>query len=78
MKDLTVYKNDEFGTVRILTIDGEPYFVGKDVTEILGYSNSRDALAKHVDNEVKIPSRFTTVFQEILTRSSSTNPAYTA
>lgn len=53
MKDLTVYKNDEFGTVRILTIDGEPYFVGKDVTEILGYSNSRDALAKHVDNEDK-------------------------
>lgn len=39
--------------VRALTIDNEPYFVGKDVAEILGYKNTRDALNKHVDKEDK-------------------------
>lgn len=39
--------------VRTVTINDEPYFVGKDVAEILGYSNSKDALAKHVDAEDK-------------------------
>lgn len=39
--------------VRALTIDNEPYFVGKDVAEILGYKNTRDALNKHVDMEDK-------------------------
>lgn len=38
-------------TVRTIMINSEPYFVGKDVAEILGYSNPRDALAKHVDQE---------------------------
>ena len=48
-----VFTNAEFGSVRTLTIDGEPHFVGKDVAEILGYSNTRDALTRHVDNEDK-------------------------
>ncbi len=39
--------------VRTLTIDEKPYFVGKDVADILGYSNPRDALIKHVDEEDK-------------------------
>lgn len=39
--------------VRTVTIDDEPYFVGKDIATILGYSNTRDALAKHVDIEDK-------------------------
>lgn len=45
--------NFEDQRVRTLRIDGEPYFVGKDVAEILGYSNTRDALRKHVDREDK-------------------------
>ena len=53
MNDLMVFRNDEFGAVRTLTIDGEPWFIGKDVTDILGYSNSRDALSKRVDDEDK-------------------------
>ena len=53
MTDLTVFNNEEFGSVRTCTLDGKPYFVGKDVAEILGYSNPRDALAKHVDDEDK-------------------------
>lgn len=46
--------------VRITTIDHEPYFVGKDVAEILGYSNTKDALSRHIDDEDKRGSRFTT------------------
>ena len=49
MNDITIFSNEEFGKVREITINGEPWFVGKDVAEALGYSNSRDALAKHVD-----------------------------
>lgn len=45
--------NFEGNEVRTLKIDEEPFFVGKDVTEILGYSNSRKALKDHVDEEDK-------------------------
>ena len=51
MEHLQVFSHDEFGSVRTLLIGNEPYFVGKDVTDILGYSNSRDALSRHVAEE---------------------------
>ena len=50
--------------VRTVTIDGEPYFVGKDVAEILGYANNRDALVKHVDDEDKQTSQIATAGQK--------------
>lgn len=53
MSELQVFENAEFGSVRSMTINDEPFFVGKDVADILGYSNTRDALAKHVDAEDK-------------------------
>lgn len=53
MQQVMLFENQEFGKFRTLMIDGEYYFVGKDIAEILGYSNTRDALAKHVDNEDK-------------------------
>lgn len=53
MSELQIFQNAEFGSVRTATIDGEPYFVGKDVATILGYSNLRDAISKHVDDEDK-------------------------
>lgn len=53
MSELQIFKNAEFGVIRTLIINGEPYFVGRDVAEILGYSNSRKALADHVDEEDK-------------------------
>lgn len=53
MNEIKIFENTEFGSVRTIAIDGEPYFVGKDVAVILGYSNPRDALAKHVDDEDK-------------------------
>lgn len=51
---ITTFNNEEFGNVRSLTINGEPWFVGKDIAECLGYSNTKDALKKHVDSEDKI------------------------
>ena len=43
------FSNAEFGNVRAMLIDGEPWFVGKDVATALGYTNSRKALKDHVD-----------------------------
>jgi len=51
--EIQIYKNAEFGSVRTTTIGGQPYFVGKDIAGILGYSNSRKALIDHVDEEDK-------------------------
>ncbi len=51
--DMTVFENEEFGKIRVIEIDGEPWFVGKDVAAALGYSNTKDALKKHVDGEDK-------------------------
>ena len=53
MNNIQIFKNDSFGAVRTVEVEGTPYFVGKDVAEILGYSNTRDALARHVDSEDK-------------------------
>ena len=51
---LQVFKNEEFGEIRMVMVNNEPYFVGKDVAEILGYSNSSKAVSTHVDDEDKI------------------------
>lgn len=48
-----VFDNADFGEVRTVVIDGEPWFVSKDVADCLGYSNSRDAISKHVFSEDK-------------------------
>lgn len=53
MNDIRIFNNEEFGNVRTVTIDNKPWFVGKDVAEALGYSNTRDALATHVVYEDK-------------------------
>lgn len=54
MKTLTVFENEKFGSVRsMLDENGDAWLVGKDVATALGYSNPRDALAKHVDPEDK-------------------------
>ena len=53
MNEIKVFDNPEFGKVRTMEINGEPYFVGKDVAEILGYTKARNAIASHVDSEDK-------------------------
>lgn len=54
MNELKVFQNEEFGEVRSLVINDEPWFVGKDVAKALGYSNSSKAVINHVENEDKI------------------------
>ena len=51
--NMEIFNSEEFGSVRVLTLSGEPWFVGRDVAAALGYSNTKDALAKHVDPEDK-------------------------
>ena len=60
MENLIVFDNEQFGNIRTTEIDGEPWFVGKDIATALGYSNTRDAILKHVDAEDKRVSRFAT------------------
>ena len=50
---MQVFNNVEFGKVRVVDIDGEPWLVGKDVAEILGYKNSRKAIKDHVSDHDK-------------------------
>lgn len=50
---IEIFKNEEFGQVRTVIINNEPYFVGKDVAEILGYADSSSAVSKNVDSDDK-------------------------
>lgn len=74
--ELKVFENPEFGEIRTVEVEGEPWFVGKDIAEALGYSNTKDALSTHVDCEDKrifqrseiatfeIPTRGLTIINE--------------
>lgn len=53
MEQLKIFENEEFGSIRTATRDGEVWFVGKDVAEALGFTNSRDAIATHVFDDDK-------------------------
>ena len=57
MNDLVVFTNNQFGEVRGIEINGEPWLVGKDVAESLRYSNPNEAIADHVDDEDKLNSK---------------------
>lgn len=76
MGDLKIWVNTEFGELRVVDMNGEPWMVGKDVAQALGYANTKDALASHVDEEDKciiqksenatfdIPNRGLTIINE--------------
>ena len=53
MNNLTVFENPEFGSIRTVELDGEPWLVGKDVATALGYKNPQEAIRTHVDDEDK-------------------------
>lgn len=53
MDNIQIFKNKEFGQIRTVTINNEPYFVGKDVAEVLGYERATKAIQDHVDEEDK-------------------------
>jgi prophage antirepressor-like protein len=61
MNEIKVFENAEFGKVRTIEVDGIPYFVGKDVAEILGYSNPQKAIRDHIDEEDKTLNEMFTV-----------------
>lgn len=54
MNELKIFNNKDFGNVRVIEIDGEPWFVGKDVAEALGYERSDNAIRAHVDDDDKL------------------------
>lgn len=58
MNEIKIFENEQFGRVRTLQIENEPYFVGKDVAEILGYSDTNQAIRMHVDEDDKLTSSF--------------------
>ena len=51
--EIQIFKNDRFGEVRTMVINDEPWFVGKDVEEVLGYSQTAKAIREHVDEDDK-------------------------
>lgn len=53
MNELMIFNNPEFGEIRTIEQNEETWFIGKDVAEALGYANTRDAIANHVDDEDK-------------------------
>lgn len=57
MTDLQIFNSPEFGAIRTIEKDGEPWFVGKDVAEILGYTNTPKAIKDHIDYEDKLTER---------------------
>lgn len=57
MNNIQIFKNNEFGEVRTLIIENEPWFVGKDIARVLGYKNTADAIGKHVDADDKLTSQ---------------------
>lgn len=53
MENVQIFSNEEFGRIRTIAINGEPWFVGKDVAERLGYTDTAQAVRKHIDDEDK-------------------------
>ena len=51
MEKLEIFSNDDFGEIRVVEIQGEPWFVGKDVAEVLGYAKPLNALSTHIDED---------------------------
>lgn len=60
MNEVQIFNNPDFGDIRTVERDGEPWFVGKDIALALGYQNTKDALRKHVDPEDKGGSQIAT------------------
>ena len=57
MNEIRIFENTEFGSVRTTTVNGEIMFVGKDVADILGYTNTSKAIRDHIDDEDKLTER---------------------
>ena len=60
MNNLMIFKNEEFGEIRSIEIENEPYFIGKEIAEILGYKNGSRDINRHIDEEDRalVPIRY--------------------
>ena len=54
MSEIQIFNHPSFGDIRTVSIDGEPWVVGKDVAQVLGYADTNKAIAMHVDEEDKL------------------------
>lgn len=54
MNNLQIFSNNEFGEIRTVEIDGNPYFVANDVANALGYSNPRKAIIDHCKGVIRM------------------------
>lgn len=61
MNDIKIFENPEFGKIRTMEINSKPYFVGKDIAEVLNYSNPQKAIRDHVDDDDKTLNEMFTV-----------------
>lgn len=59
MNELQIFNSEEFGQIRTVSIDGDPWFVGKDVAVALGYTDTSDAIKRHIDIDDKLTRCFT-------------------
>ena len=57
MNDIKIFNSPDFGNVRTMMIDNEPWFVGKDVATALGYANPKNAVPMHVSEEDKLSTQ---------------------
>ena len=55
MANIKIFESDEFGEIRTVTIENDPWFVGKDIAMALGYGDTDQAVRKHVQDEDKLP-----------------------
>lgn len=76
MHELKIFESPEFGTVRTVTINGEPWLVGKDVAEALGYSKPHKAISCYVDGKTR-PSPRSAHLAETTLLLQSTKPGFT-
>lgn len=58
MADLKIFENTKFGSIRVIEISGEPWFVGKDVADVLGYQNGSRDINRHVDEKDRLSHQF--------------------
>lgn len=64
MSNIKIFENPEFGSIRTVEINNEPWFVGKDVAEALGYKDTVNAMKQHIDGEDKLGWQITTSGQK--------------
>lgn len=59
--ELTIFENEQFGSIRTVKIDSTPYFVGKDVAEVLAYNEPHKAIVRHIDEDDRMKHPITDI-----------------